>query len=399
MRTKRVLAGRRRLLGVAGIPGVILIIAVTAAGCSGSSASSSGGSSAAALGGAPVEAPAASAAPTAAGAPANGFAAGSGSSARSASTAKFAASGQQLIETAQLSVRAKNVADAVSSATAIVTDAGGYVSAENASAGQGNPSQATATVTFKIPAAVYQTTLATLTRAGLGTQLSLSQQAQDVTQQVADVGSRVTSDQAAIAQLRALLAHAGSVGELLSVQDQINSEESDLESMLAQQSALNHETSYATLTLSLVGPKAVAKAHPKQAPPGLSGGLVPRLARVPADDQLAADRARRGGTVRRGGAGRRRPRLVGAAADRPRPAAARHPGRRLGRRRGLRPSGSRTAGYGAMVLEPVARGHLPGPVRPCVTRARRRAPRRAYGGRCRRGSRPGCAACASAPRR
>ncbi len=275
MRNKRVLAGRR-LLGVAGIPGVILIIAVTAAGCSGSSASSSSaasGSSAAALGGAPVEAPAASAAPTAAGAPANGFAAGSGSSARSASTAKFAASGQQLIETAQLSVRAKNVADAVSSATAIVTDAGGYVSAENASAGQGNPSQATATVTFKIPAAVYQTTLATLTRAGLGTQLSLSQQAQDVTQQVADVSSRVTSDQAAIAQLRALLAHAGSVGELLSVQDQINSEESDLESMLAQQSALNHETSYATLTLSLVGPKAVAKAHPEQAPPGLSGGL------------------------------------------------------------------------------------------------------------------------------
>ena len=58
-------------------------------------------------------------------------------------------------------MRAKNVADAVSSATQIVTDAGGYVSAENASAGQGNPSQATATVTFKIPAAVYQTTLAT----------------------------------------------------------------------------------------------------------------------------------------------------------------------------------------------------------------------------------------------
>jgi hypothetical protein len=218
-------------------------------------------------------APAASAAPTATGAPANGFAASSGSSGRSASTAKFAAGGQQLIETAQLSVRAKNVADAVSSATQIVTDAGGYVSTENASAGQGNPSQATATLTFKIPATVYQTTLATLTRAGLGTQLSLSQQAQDVTQQVADVSSRVTSDQAAIAQLRTLLAHAGSVGELLSVQDQINSEEGDLESMLAQQSALNHETSYATLTLSLVGPKAVAKARPQQAPPGLSGGL------------------------------------------------------------------------------------------------------------------------------
>jgi hypothetical protein len=277
MRTSRAFAGRRRLLGAAGIPGVILIIAVTASGCSSGASSSSSmsaaGSSAAALG--MAAAPAASAAPTAAaaaGSASSGFS--NGGSGQAASTAKLAPSGQQLIETAQLSVRAKNVADAVSSATQIVTDAGGYVSAEDASAGQGNPSQATATITFKIPAAVYQTTLATLTRAGLGTQLSLSQQAQDVTQQVADVSSRVTSDEAAIAQLRALLAHAGSVGDLLSVQNQINSEEGDLESMLAQQSALSHETSYATLTLSLVGPKAAVKPRPKQAPPGLTGGLT-----------------------------------------------------------------------------------------------------------------------------
>jgi hypothetical protein len=271
----RAFAGRRRLLGAVGIPGVLLIVAATAVGCSGEAASSSGaasGSSAQLGMAAPASSAAASAAPSAAaGAGSNGFAAGG--SGHADSTAKFAPSGQQLIETAQLSVRAKNVADAVAGATQIVTDAGGYVAAENASAGDGNPSQATATVTFKIPAAVYQTTLATLTRAGLGTQLSLSQQAQDVTQQVADVGSRVTSDEAAIAQLRTLLAHAGSVGDLLSVQDQINSEEGDLESMLAQQSALSHETSYATVTLSLVGPKAAAKARPSQAPPGLNGGL------------------------------------------------------------------------------------------------------------------------------
>jgi Domain of unknown function (DUF4349) len=265
----RALTGRRRLLGAAGIPGVILIIAVTAAGCSGSPSSSSAAGSAAlgATGSAPVAAPM----PSAAGA-AKGFTAG-GSSASSARTTAIGPIGQQLIETAQLSVRAANVQSEVSRATSIVTAAGGYVSSENAVNGQGKPSQATVTVTFKIPVAMYQQTLAALSGTGLGTQLSLSQQAQDVTQQVADVSSRVTSDEAAIAQLRALLAHAGSVGELLSVQDQINSEESDLESMLAQQNALNHETSYATLTLSLVGPKAVVTPRPRQAPPGLAGGL------------------------------------------------------------------------------------------------------------------------------
>ena len=279
MRTSRAFAGRRRLLGAAGIPGVILILAVTATGCSSgaaSSSSSAAGSSAALGMAAPASSAAAAAAPSAAG----GFDAGSSSSSSSSrsagSTSKtaLAPAGQQLIQTAQLSVRASNVASALSRATAIVTDAGGYVSSENAASGDGKPSQATATVVFRIPAAVYSQTLATLSGSGLGKQLSLSQQAQDVTQQVADVNSRVTSDQAAITQLRALLAHAGSVGELLDVQNQINNQESDLESMLAQQNALNHETAYATLTLTLVGPKAVVKPGPKQAPPGLTGGLV-----------------------------------------------------------------------------------------------------------------------------
>ncbi len=172
-------------------------------------------------------------------------------------------------------MRAASVSSAISRATSIVSAAGGYVSAENASSGQGQPSQATATVTFKIPVAAYAATLAALSGGGLGTQLSLSQQAQDVTQQVADVGSRVASDEAAITQLRALLKHAGDVSSLLSVQNQIDSQESDLESMLAQQNALNHETAYATVTLTLVGPKAAAKPPAKAAPPpGLAGGLA-----------------------------------------------------------------------------------------------------------------------------
>ena len=51
---------------------------------------------------------------------------------------------------------------------------------------------------LKIPVASYPTTLGQLA-SRLGTQLSLQQQAQDVTQQVADVNSQVTSDEAAIA--------------------------------------------------------------------------------------------------------------------------------------------------------------------------------------------------------
>jgi hypothetical protein len=121
--------------------------------------------------------------------------------------------------------------------------------------------------------AAYAATLAGLSGNALGTRLSLQQQTQDVTQQVADTGSRVTSDEAAIAQLRALLSRAGNVGDLLSVQNQIDSEESDLEAMLAQQRALNRETAYATVTVTIVGPKAVPKPVKSKPAPGLSNGL------------------------------------------------------------------------------------------------------------------------------
>ncbi len=247
------------------------------AGCSGSMSSSSAASSGAA--GSTPEGGSQSAAPAAAPAAANG-AAGSGSADRSApgqpdsaAARKLAPSSQQIIYTAQLTVRSKDVDSAVAGATRIVTTAGGYVSSENATSDPDHPASATATIEVKIPVAVYQQTLASLSGGSLGTQLSLRQQAQDVTQQVADVDSQVTSDLAAIAQLRELLKHAGSVGELLDVQNQINQQEAALEGMQAQQRALNHETSFATLTLTVVGPKAAPKPAKAAPPPGLAKGL------------------------------------------------------------------------------------------------------------------------------
>jgi hypothetical protein len=280
-RTAAVAAPRRRLLLLVALPAGLALISMAAlAGCSGGSAASSSAASAPALGAPDAHAAnGAIASPAVAGAAsaASGSksAAGSAGAGQDASGARLAPAGQQLIYTAQLTVRARGVDDAVSQATSIATAAGGYVSSENASSDPAQPSQSLATVTLKIPVAVYATTLSELSGNTLGTRLSLTQQTQDVTQQVADVSSRVASDEAAITQLRALLSRAGSVGDLLSVQNQIDSEESDLEAMLSQQNALNHETAYATVTLTIIGPKAAVKPKPKPAPPpGLVNGLA-----------------------------------------------------------------------------------------------------------------------------
>jgi Domain of unknown function (DUF4349) len=259
------------------IGGILLGGGMLLAGCS-ASASSSAASSAAvpAKAAAPTNGEAAAAAPSAVAsaepssasrASAFGRAGGPGNG----TTARLALA-SSIIYTAQLTVRAADVSSAVAQAGQIAAGAGGYIASETLSASPDHPSEATASVQLKIPVASYPATLGRLGRS-LGTQLAVQQQAQDVTQQVADVNSQVASDQAAIVQLRALLAHAGSVGDLLSVQNQINSEESSLESMQAQQRALSHETSYATVTLTLLGPKAKPAVHRKKPSPTLASGF------------------------------------------------------------------------------------------------------------------------------
>jgi hypothetical protein len=238
------------------------------AGCSGSSssaASASGTSARSAAGSEALPAPAAAAVGVA------GQKSVSGQPGSTGTTARLAPAGD-IIYTAQLTIRAPSVSSATTRAAQIAAGAGGYVSDETTSSNPDHPAESTASVQLKIPVASYPATLSQLS-AGLGTQLALQQQAQDVTQQVADVNSQVTSDQAAIVQLRALLSHAGSVSGLLSVQNQINAEETALESMLAQQRALSHETSYATVTLTILGPKAKPVVHRPKAPPSLAGGL------------------------------------------------------------------------------------------------------------------------------
>jgi hypothetical protein len=189
------------------------------------------------------------------------------------SRASLVLSTQSIIYTAFLTVRvsAPHTVDGQATLAAnMVTAAGGYVAGEQETIPAGKQGIPQVNLELKIPVAQYGPILANLK--ALGRPLSFSQQTRDVTQQVADVTSRVASAQAAIAQLRALLKHAGSVTQLLSVQDQINTQESYLEALLAQQRALAHETTFATVTMVFIAHHAaVVKKHKKN--PNFASGL------------------------------------------------------------------------------------------------------------------------------
>jgi hypothetical protein len=196
-----------------------------------------------------------------------------GAAAQAQLTALPPPAGQAIVYTASLTVRAGDLRAAAARAAQLASSAGGYVSSETAQFSHRHPADGTISIQLKIPVASYQATLAALS-ARLGTRISLSQRAQDVTQAVADVTSRVASAQAAIVQLRRLLARAGSVSSLLMVQDQINTQESDLEALQSQQRALAHETTYGTVSVLLVSRRPPPAARPVKIAGGFTGGLA-----------------------------------------------------------------------------------------------------------------------------
>ncbi|MFG2002748.1 DUF4349 domain-containing protein [Spirillospora sp. NPDC048911] len=173
--------------------------------------------------------------------------------------------GRAVIYQSDLRVRAKNVEAATARAKQLVTAAGGYVDNESSTS-----EPVGATITFKIPADRYPAVLDQL--AGqLGTKLSLRQQAEDVTGEVADVDSRVRSAQATLGSFRKLLDKARTVGEVMNVEQEISQRQADLEALQARQKSLQQRTRFATVSLAVEAPKAGQKSSKSRE--GFLGGL------------------------------------------------------------------------------------------------------------------------------
>jgi hypothetical protein len=193
--------------------------------------------------------------------------AGGGTAAQAQQVRLAPVTARAVIYTANLRVQAKDVPDAASRAKQMVSGAGGYVENETAAS-----DPVGATITFRIPSERYATVLEQL-GGQLGTRVSQRQQAQDVSQEVADVDSRVKSAEAALASFRKLLDRANTVGEVLNVEQELSRREADLESLQARQKALAQQTSFGTVTLQLDAPAKKAAVAEAEQPSGFVGGL------------------------------------------------------------------------------------------------------------------------------
>lgn len=155
--------------------------------------------------------------------------------------------------------------------TALATGAG-YVSAVN---GGGT----TVSITLRVPVDGFSNVMDAL--AGIAPIASRQISTQDVTAKMADVGSRVATMKASVAQGRALLSKAVKIGDVIAIEGEVNQREADLESLESQQAALAGQAALSTITVvvrgSVTGVKK-AVVPPKPAPPAARSGFIGGLA-------------------------------------------------------------------------------------------------------------------------
>ncbi|RSS59967.1 DUF4349 domain-containing protein [Streptomyces sp. WAC01280] len=158
-----------------------------------------------------------------------------------------AAQPQHVIRTASLSVEVEDAAKALATARRVAAGAGGRV--ENESTERLDDTYVVSRVVLRVPQEQYDAVLTEL--AGTGKLLARKADAKDVTEQVVDVESRIATQRASVARVRALMQRAEKLADVVTLEGELSRRQADLESLLAQQSSLKDRTTLATITLEL----------------------------------------------------------------------------------------------------------------------------------------------------
>ncbi|MGK5694763.1 DUF4349 domain-containing protein [Streptomyces sp. URMC 128] len=186
---------------------------------------------------------------------------GAGSGARATAPPKLPTS--HIIRTASLTVQVKDVPKALEEARTSTENAGGYVGNETTT--RDAEGHERTRVVLRVPVEKYDEVLTELE--GAGKLLDRSAKAEDVTDQVVDVESRITSQRASVARIRELMDRATKLSDVVTLEGELSTRQADLEALLARQESLKDRTRLATITLSL-SETPVKKEKAKDDDPG-----------------------------------------------------------------------------------------------------------------------------------
>lgn len=182
-------------------------------------------------------------------------------------SARVVAPGAALIRTAELTVRVGDVRAAADEAARLAAAAAGAVASEERS---GSGEQASAVVRLRVPPEQFDATVARL--ADLGEELDRRVGTTDVTDEVVDLESRLATQRASVARVRALLDGAERLTDVVQIEGELTRRTADLESLQARLAAVRGQVEQSTITLTLVGDDAAVTAA--AGPRGFRDGFV-----------------------------------------------------------------------------------------------------------------------------
>jgi hypothetical protein len=241
----------RRPRRIVGLLFVIAFVAVIAA-C-GSSASAPFGASSGAAGAAPM--PAASAAPASRDLGNSDNQSGNGSNVGNNGDEVAFVDDAKIVRTGSMELEVADVAKALSAARDAIRAVGGYI---GASQQQRSGDETVATVTYRIPVARWEDTLASMR--GLGTVMGEKTDATEVTAQIIDLDARIRNLKASEQALVGYAEKAPKVSDLLEIQSRLTDTRGEIERLSAQQANLSNQAALATLAVTFgVKPVEVTK--------------------------------------------------------------------------------------------------------------------------------------------
>ena len=125
-------------------------------------------------------------------------------------------------------------------------------------------------IVLRVPVASLDQAIAQVT--AVGTVLNRTSTSQDVTADLADVGSRVKTQQASVERVRQLLTRASSMEDIVMLESELTNRQSELEALQARQASLSGRAALSTLTVILRTPQVSADTEPTGFEAGLKRG-------------------------------------------------------------------------------------------------------------------------------
>jgi uncharacterized protein DUF4349 len=170
-----------------------------------------------------------------------------------------------IIKTGEISIQAADIGRVVDKVTAEMVGIGGYASASTRS---GRGQEASASITFRVPADRWEAALA-LAR-GAGDQVVDERtETVDATGDVVDLRARIRNLQATETAIEAIMARAGSINDVLDVQSRLSDVRGQIEQLSAKAADLEARAAYSTLTVHVsVRPTPVVARQKPQFDPG-----------------------------------------------------------------------------------------------------------------------------------